>query len=46
MKDSTAKNLKVTKLDVKNSVKDDTLIMQAINSIDELDRSINSLSKN
>ncbi|HLC49954.1 MAG TPA: NOP5/NOP56 family protein [Candidatus Nanoarchaeia archaeon] len=40
-----SQNLKVTKLDVKNSVKDDTLIMQAINSIDELDRSINSLSK-
>ncbi|MBI3026977.1 hypothetical protein HYY70_02595 [Candidatus Woesearchaeota archaeon] len=38
-------NLQITKLDVKNSVGKDTLIIQAINSIDELDKTINALIK-
>ena len=39
------KNLQLTKLDIKNSVKSDTLISQGINSIDELDKAINILVK-
>ena len=39
------KNLQLTKYDVKNSVKNDTLLMQAINSIDEADKVINILAK-
>ena len=40
-----AKNLEITKKAIKGSVKDDLLIIQAINSIDELDKSINLLVK-
>ncbi len=39
------KNLELTKLDVKNSVINDLLIIQAINSVDELDKAINILVK-
>src|SRR3989338_3483881 len=39
------KNLKLTKLDVKNSVNEDILIIQSIKSIDELDKAINLLVK-
>ncbi len=39
------KNILLTRIDVKNSVRDDTLIIQAINSVDELDKSINILAK-
>ena len=39
------KNLEITKNSVKESVKNDTLIIQAISSIDEIDRSINLLAK-
>ena len=39
------KNLQLAKLDVKNSVIDDVLIIQAINTIDELDKAINILAK-
>ncbi len=39
------KNLQLAKLDVKNSVIDDVLIIQAINSVDELDKAINILAK-
>lgn len=38
-------NLQLTKFDVKKSVNDDTLVMQAINSVDELDKVINILIK-
>ena len=39
------KNLQLTKYDVKNSVHTDTLIVQSIKSINELDRAINLLVK-
>jgi len=39
------KNLKLTKFDVKNSVGNDTLLIQAVKSIDELDKVLNSLAK-
>ena len=39
------KNLEITKIDVRNSVVADTLIIQSIKSIDEIDKSINLLSK-
>lgn len=39
------KNLQLAKLDVKNSVIDDVLIIQAINTIVELDKAINILAK-
>ena len=39
------KNLQLTKYEVKNSVRQDTLIMQAINSVDELDKAVNILVK-
>jgi len=38
-------NLRVTKEDVKASVKDDLLIMQAVSNISEIDRSVNTLIK-
>ena len=38
-------NLKLTKYDVKNSVNKDTLLIQAINSVDEVDKVINLLVK-
>jgi nucleolar protein 56 len=38
-------NHQLTRTQVKNSVKDDTLVIQAINSIDETDKAINLLSK-
>src|SRR3989344_14099 len=44
-KDFYAKNLELTKLDLKNSVGTDTLIIQAINSIEDIDKVINVLSK-
>ena len=39
------KNLNLTKLEVKNSVNEDVLIIQSIKSIDELDKAINLLVK-
>ena len=39
------KNLQLTKLNVKNSVNNDALLIQAINSIDELDKAANMLVK-
>lgn len=39
------KNLELTKSDVKSSVNDDALLMQSVNSIDELGRVINLLVK-
>ena len=39
------KNLELTRLDVKNSVYDDTLIIQSINLVEELDKTINILAK-
>jgi len=39
------KNLQLTKLNVKNSVRDDILIIQSINSVDELGKAINILAK-
>lgn len=39
------KNLQLTKLDVKNSVNDDTLLIQAVKSIEELDKAANILVK-
>lgn len=39
------KNLELTKSDVKNSVNDDVLLIQAIKSVDELDKAINLLVK-
>lgn len=39
------KNLELTKFDVKNSVSDDNLLMQAINLVDEVDKVINLLVK-
>ena len=39
------KNLQLTKLDIKSSVKDDILLIQAINSIEEIDKAINILAK-
>ena len=39
------KNLQLTKYDVKNSVNDDVLIIQSINSVDELDKAANILAK-
>jgi len=39
------KNLELTKRSVKDSVKDDSLIIQAINNIDDIDKSINILVK-
>ena len=39
------KNLQLTKFDVKNSVSDDTLLIQSIKLIDELDKIINPLVK-
>ena len=39
------KNLQLTKSDVKNSVTDDILLMQSINSIGNLDKAINILVK-
>mgnify|MGYP001586919297 CR=1 FL=1 len=43
--DFYGKNLELTKNDVKNSVNDDTLIMQSINAIEELDKAANLLAK-
>ena len=43
--DFYSKNLQITKLDVKNSVNNDILLIQAIKSIDELDKAINLLAK-
>ena len=39
------KNLQLTKLEVKNSVNEDVLIIQSIKSIDELDKAINLFAK-
>ena len=39
------RNLQLTKYDVKNSVNDDTLLIQAVKSVDELDKAINLLVK-
>ena len=39
------KNLQLTKFDVKNSVNDDTLLIQAVKSAEELDKAINLLVK-
>lgn len=39
------KNLQLTKLNVKNSVGNDILLIQSINSVDELDKAINILAK-
>lgn len=39
------KNLQLTKFDVKNSVNNDTLLIHAINSVDELDKVISALLK-
>lgn len=39
------KNIQLTKYDVKSSVNDDALLIQAVNSIDELDKVINVLAK-
>ncbi|MDP3764984.1 MAG: hypothetical protein Q8R04_00575 [Nanoarchaeota archaeon] len=39
------KNLQLTKFNVKNSVNSDTLLIQAVNSVDELDKVINLLVK-
>ena len=39
------KNLQLTKYDIKNSVNNNTLIAQAINSVEELDKAINLLVK-
>lgn len=44
-KDFYEKNLQLTKLEVKNSVGEDILIIQAVKSIDELDKAINLLVK-
>lgn len=43
--DFCSKNLQLTKYDLKNSVKEDVLLIQAINSVDELDKAINILAK-
>ena len=43
--DFYGKNLKLTRLEVKNSVNEDVLIIQSIKSIDELDKAINLLAK-
>ena len=40
------KNIQLTKFDIKNSVKDDILLIQAINSINGIGKSINFLVKN
>ncbi|MBS3114356.1 C/D box methylation guide ribonucleoprotein complex aNOP56 subunit [Candidatus Woesearchaeota archaeon] len=40
-----AQNLQLTKYDIKNSVNNNTLIAQAINSVEELDKAINLLVK-
>ena len=39
------KNLEITKISIKESVNNDLLIIQAINSIDEIDKTINLLMK-
>lgn len=39
------KNIQLTKFDVKNSVNNDTLLIQAINSVGELEKAINILVK-
>ncbi len=39
------KNIQLTRIDLKNSVTDDILLIQAIKSIDELDKTINILAK-
>ncbi len=39
------KNLEITKNSIKESVKNDTLIIQTISSIDEIDKNINLLAK-
>ena len=39
------KNLELTKNDVKGSVNEDTLIVQSINAVDELDKAANLLAK-
>ena len=39
------KNLQLTKYGVKNSVIDDTLLLQAVKSVDELDKVVNALAK-
>ena len=39
------KNLQLTKYDIKSSVNQDNFLIQAINSVDELDKSINILVK-
>ena len=44
-KDFYDKNLKLTKLEVKNSVNEDILVIQSIKAIDELDKAINLLAK-
>ncbi|MEK6891996.1 MAG: hypothetical protein AABX25_02305 [Nanoarchaeota archaeon] len=43
--DFYSKNLQLTKLEVKNSVNEDVLIIQSIKSVDELDKAINILAK-
>ncbi len=43
--DFYSKNLELTKLDVKNSVNEDNLIIQSIKSIGEIDKSIGLLAK-
>ena len=43
--DFYGKNIQLTKIDVRNSVKEDTFIIQSIKSIDELDKAINLLAK-
>ncbi len=40
------KNIQLTKFDVKNSVNDDVLLIQAINSIEGIEKAINILVKN
>ena len=43
--DFYAKNLELTKLDVKNSVNQDNFIIQSIKSVEEIDKAINLLVK-
>ncbi|MBI2102084.1 hypothetical protein HYT53_05740 [Candidatus Woesearchaeota archaeon] len=45
LNDFSAKNLQLTKSDVKNSVGNDILLIQAINSIEEIDKAANILVK-
>lgn len=43
--DFYSKNVEITKSDVKDSVRDDILIIHAINSVEEIDKSVNILVK-